>query len=396
MKRQIISISLLIILVLIPIISWLFWYVKPDQPLHIAILDKTVLDKETQEHMSLSWVLQHEKYVKLNKEPYDHDIDYYGFFPDEEGGYTINDFNGLSDQQLDSVADTYDMVAYTDLYGVYVAEWWATYPEMAPKEWEYVSPVERSRLIYGGMTQTEVDLLKKMKERKKLIFTEFNIFAQPTKTSVRKDFEKAFAMKWSGWAGKYFNSLDSNRNDEIPQWVKLSYVDQYGEWPFENSGIVFVKGNGTIVILENITHLDHEVPLIVTKEKYVEQYGVIPEIKYPFWFDINYKTWPNKTISNYLIQTNTMGDSILDAHHIPSSFPAVIKGGGGYPFYYFAGDFSDNSLSIGSVKFEKVEWVSSFFYGSVAQERDSFFWKFYRPLASTIIDDYYKSLNNKR
>ena len=46
MKRQIISISLLIILILIPIISWLFWYTKPDQVLNVAILDKTVLNKE--------------------------------------------------------------------------------------------------------------------------------------------------------------------------------------------------------------------------------------------------------------------------------------------------------------------------------------------------------------
>lgn len=396
MKRQIITISLLIILVLIPIISWLFWYIKPDQTLRVAILDKTVLNKETQEHISLSWVLEHEKYVKADQEYYDHKLDYFGFFPDEEGGYEINDFNNYSDSQLDSIADNYDMIAYTDLYGIYVAEWWDAYPERAPEEWEYVNPIERSRLMYGSMTQKEVDLLKKMKKRKKLIFTEFNIFAQPTSHSVRKDFEKSFATKWSGWTGKYYSSLDSIRNKEIPMWIKRGYLNQYGDWPFENSGIVFVKSDETIVILENITHLNHEVPLIISDEKEVEKYGIVSEIKYPFWFDICYAIWPNSSISDYLLDPNEIGDSILQAHHIPSKFPAVIKGGGDYPFYYFAGDFSDNSISVGSVNFEKIEWVSSFFYGSVAKERDSFFWKYYRPLATTIIDDYYKSLNNKR
>lgn len=396
MKRQIISISLLIILVLIPIISWLFWYTKSDQILNVAILDKTVLNKDTQEHISLSWVLKHERYVNTDLEHHDHELDYFGFFPDGEGEYLINDFNKFSDLQLDSIADYYDMLAYTDLYGIYVAEWWNAYPDKAPKEWEYVSPIERSRHIYGGMTHNEIELLKKMKQRKKLIFTEFNNIAQPTPTAIRKEFEKTFSMKWSGWAGKYYNSLDSNRNDEIPMWIKHSYVDQYGEWPFKHSGIVFVNNDETIVILENQTHLKHEVPLIITDQKYVDEYGVLPEIKYPFWFDICYKTWPNKSISNYRIETNKLGDSILNVHHIPSQFPAVIKGGGANPFYYFAGDFSDNSISMNSVRFEKVEWVSSFFYGSVAQERDSFFWKYYRPLVTTIIDDYYKSLNNKR
>jgi len=396
MKRQIITISLLILIVLIPIISWLFWYLKPDKPLHVAILDKTVLNKSTQEHMSLSWVLEHEKYVKDNDEFYNHELDYFGFFPDEEGGYAIKDFNDYEDVQLDSIADYYDMIAYTDLYGIYVSEWWDAYPERAPKEWEYVSPQERRRLIYGSMTQKEVDLLKKMKSKNKLIFTEFNLFADPTTAAVRHDFEQSFQMKWTGWAGKYFHSLDTNRNEEIPWWLKLVYVEQHGEWPFLNSGIVFIRNDQSVVILEHKTHLQNEVPMIVTEEEYVEKYGVVPEVKYPFWFDICENKWPNKSISHYHIQTNDLGDSVMRAHHIPRKFPAVIKGGGGYPFYYFAGDYSDNQLSGGSMNFEKVEWVSSFFYGSVAHERDSFFWKYYRPLTTTIIDDYYKTLNDKR
>ena len=58
------------LIIAIPILMWVFWLLSPRKKLVIAIVDKTVLDKTGQEHISLNWVLNHRKYTKNNKEGY--------------------------------------------------------------------------------------------------------------------------------------------------------------------------------------------------------------------------------------------------------------------------------------------------------------------------------------
>jgi len=118
MRKRVKLLILIIILLLIPTISWFTWYMMDKKELKVLIVDKTVLNKSVQEHISLSWILNHEKYVKENQDLYEYQKDYYGFFPDEKGGYEIHDFNQFHDYQIDSMANYYDMVYYTDLYGI--------------------------------------------------------------------------------------------------------------------------------------------------------------------------------------------------------------------------------------------------------------------------------------
>jgi len=395
MRKRVKLLILIIILLLIPTISWFTWYMMDKKELKVLIVDKTVLNKSVQEHISLSWILNHEKYVKENQDLYEYQKDYYGFFPDEKGGYEIHDFNQFHDYQIDSMANYYDMVYYTDLYGIYVAEWWDAYPQIAPKDYSKIPPNERSRLIYGRLTHKELELLRKMKERKKLIMTEFNIIASPTRNWVRKEFEDLFSMHWSRWTGRYFDVLDTNVNRDIPFWLKRNYVQQYGEWPFTKAGIAFVRNDDKVVILEYQTHLEYEVPVIHTPKVYAEKYDIPQEMKYPFWFDICSTEEPNIVISEYHLELNRAGDSILRMNNIPAVFPAIIKSEGDYPFYYFAGDFCDNPISIGSAKFAYSNYTSAITYPSTILERESFFWKFYRPLTTTIINDYYATLKKQ-
>jgi len=370
---------------------------EEPKKLNVLILDKTVLNESAQEHMSLMWVLNQEKYCKPNLGLYNPKQDYFGFFPDGEGNYEINDFNDYSNNQIDSLTNNYDMVYYADLYGIYRAEWYETYPQIAPKKNEKIPASERSQLIYGGMSRKELNLLKEMKKQKKLIITEFNIIASPTSHKIRKGFEKEFGVKWSGWIGRYFESLDTNKNKELPSWLKQNYLKQNNNnWPFSKSGIVFVRSDERIVILENETQLEMETPIIYTQESQRDIYGLPSEMKYPFFFDICYAEDPNLLVSYYKIHANHEGDSTLKANGIPNAFPAVIKGDGAYPFYYFAGDFADNPISFTSSKFKKYNWISTFTYKSTTQERNSFFWDFYQPLMSTILEDYYLSHNTKK
>ncbi|MEQ8237794.1 MAG: hypothetical protein RIA69_01210 [Cyclobacteriaceae bacterium] len=388
---RVIAVLILIALISTPLIMRWLWGKVDHKPLSVFILDKTVLNTSYQEHLSLNWVLNHNKYVKSSGAFYTPEDDYYGFFPDGEGDYTIKDIEEFTDEELMAFADNYDMAYYTDLYGIYAVEWNNEYPEINPD----VDPGrigERSSLIYGGLTANELGLLKAFKKQKKLIVNEFNIIAAPTSNKLRRAYEKEFNLKWSGWTGRYFDNLDTTINKELPRWLINNYLTQNkNQWPFKNAGIAFVHTSDKVVILEKSTHLEIEVPVIHTEEEFVDYYGVVEEMKYPFWFDIIETTDQNQILSSYKISSNEKGDSVLRKWNIPKEFPAVISSKEDYPFFYFAGDFADNPVSMKHAKFKYINQFGFLFYESTVSERESFFWKFYQPLMKRIIDDYYQS-----
>lgn len=373
----------------------MLWFFTTPKKMDILILDKTVLTSKGQEHISFNWILNHDNYVRLNNKPYKNNIDYFGFFPENNGKYTIRDFNQLDSIGLDSLSKAYDMVYYTDLYGIYEGEWREQYPNLIPEYSNYVdNSLEHTQKIYGGMTSKEMTLLKKMKEQKKLIITEFNVIASPTPTDIRESFEKQFDLKWSGWVGRYYETLDTTVNEELPRWMKKNYRLQHNDnWPFKKSGIVFVRNDDKIEILENETHLKVEVPVIYTAENYMEKYGLPEKMKYPFWFDIISSGETNNIISMYKLSPNENGSELLRAYGIPETFPAVIEHDStDYKFHYFAGDFSDSSIGLNSSRFKFINLFSQFSYRPNYQERISFFWDFYRPMVRQIMKDYYNEI----
>lgn len=389
MKR--ILLIILITLLIIPLTMYVLWLLHPKHELRIVIVDKTVLTKKVQEHISLNWLLKYRKYSKDDMRLYNPQKDYYGFFPDERGGYKIKDFEMYDSTQMEKIADSTDIVYYTDMYGIYRAEW----DEMYSKEKRLPSyyAMERSRLIYGGMTYKELDLLKKFKERGKLILTEFNIIASPTSGAVRRDFEKTFGMKWTGWTGRYFESLDTIKNKEIPMWVKRNYTKQhFGNWPFKKSGIIFVREDDRIEILEKGDHLEIEIPIIKTLEPYSSEYNLPDKIEYPFWFDIICNNSTNIQVSKYRLYPTFAGSDSLKRWGIPEYFPAVIKSkDNSKPFYYFAGDFADNPISYNLSKFYPINTFKTILLSHTKQERNTFFWMFYNPLIDKILNDYHKN-----
>ena len=382
-KNKIIPIIVTII-ILTPLISWLLWYKTPETKLRILILDKTVPMPERQEHRSLNWVLTNRMYTKTNKKIYSINDDYFGFFPMKpykEEEYEIHDFEDLNETELKEICDTLDMIYFTDTYGVYYNEWYLDSLQ-----------TEHSARIYGGTTANEMILLEEMKKQEKLIITEFNTIASPTSRSIRRRFEKDFNIEWSSWTARHFRNLDTTQNKEIPRWVIRLYMEQHdNKWPFKKSGILFVHENTTLEILEEGIHLEENVPFIETNEYFCEKYGLIDKVHYPFWFDITFTNDSNEVISNYHLYPTELGDSILKAHHIPTVFPAAIQHLSDYRFYYFAGDFADNPLPVGSSFFRGVQLIDFLFYEANDEARSKFFWKYYLPLMTTILETNFKN-----
>ncbi|SDM64959.1 hypothetical protein SAMN05421813_11845 [Daejeonella rubra] len=376
---------LITFLVFLPLIMWILWLVTPKTKLVAAIVDKTVLTVKGQEHISLTWILNNERYTKTSKKLYNLSRDYFGFFPLEDEKFKIKGLERFSSKQLRQLSIDADLVYFTDTYGIYNNEWY-----------QKKNTNERSGMLYGGLSSKDVELLVLMKEQKKLIIAEFNTIGSPTDSASRAGFEKAFAVHWTGWTARHFESLDTLINKDIPQWLINNYKRSHqNKWPFKKSGIAFVNIDERIAILEDSTHLKDPMPHIVSNNFGQQSLGLPSEVKYPFWFDIiSYDANINKSAADFKISANAQGLAELKKEGIPLIFPAITyHKEKDYSFYYFSGDFCDNLISVNSSYFKGISNFKWAFYDeSNPMDRASFFWNFYRPLMSNIFEDYSKTL----
>ncbi len=365
----------------VPLAMRIHWHLKPAKTSAVLMLDKTVLDDDAQEHSSFWWYLVNKKWVKPNGHLYELTRDYFGFFPKDNFEFDVHDFSHYTDTlQLDSIAAVSDVFYINDAYGIYEAEW--------RKQTEQT---ERSKKIYGGLHANDAYLAKEMKALGKPVIAEFNCFASPSYYKVRNDFQELFGLSWNGWTGRYFESLDTAVNKEIPKWLIHGYLEQHNyQWPFEESGLAFIHEDGRVEVLEDGIHLNDELPRIYPSPgTSIEE---LPKsIGYPFWFDQVQTTTINEVPAFYKLNTTYKGDSILRKHNILKSFPAVIEHRKTqeepYTFYYFSGDFSDNPIKERMAKFSGIRALWPIISGNAQRERDTFFWRFYLPLLDHVFEE---------
>ncbi|GAC1441932.1 MAG: hypothetical protein NVSMB63_09870 [Sediminibacterium sp.] len=376
---------LLVALLSLPLWMRLSWYLSSKRKLAIAIIDKTVLTSGGQEHISLNWILNQEKFSKNDADLYEAGKDYYGFFPLKDKKFEIKGLEQMTNRQLEDLSNDADAVYITDAYGVYNNEW---YKQGDVKE--------RSGIIYGGMSEQDIYFLEKMRSNHKLIITEFNCMGSPTTPGIRNKFQNDFGLRWTGWAGKYFNSFDTATNQDLPKWLIKNYQsNHHGQWPFNKSGIAFVNTDERVVILEKDTHLKKEMPHIHSTGEGRSHFGLPPDIAYSFWFDVVLPdTTFNHVIANFDIEANDRGKEELRNNGLPVSFAAVTTHlNKDYRFFYFSGNFCDNPVSLSSSYFKKVNYFNWLLYNTHDPlDRRHFFWTFYRPLVTTILNDYHVSL----
>lgn len=357
----------------------LLWSVKPEMKLDIILIDKTVSDKKKSEHASFNWLLHNLKITRSTKSLYSLD-DYYGFFPLEQERFYVSDFEKMNADQLKQMASSNQAIYIADSYGVYSNEWYS-----------HTSISERSNLIYGGLTKNELKLLQDMKKQKKLILAEFNCIGSPTSRENRTSFEELFNIKWTGWIGRYFDKL-AESNADIPRWLINNYKAQHhNQWPFLKSGIAFVNENDQIEILEEGLDLMSNVPIIYTNKDHMKRFNVPEQIAYPYWFDIMQTDHSNAVVSLYHINTTGRGDSIMKSNGILQNFPAVIEHEGeDYCFYYFAGDFADNTISQNMSHYSGIPFIKSVLSSFHEKDREDFYWNYYYPLMLHIFKTYYR------
>ena len=368
---------ILLLVIGLPSLSFGIWSIMPGKQLEILVIDKTVRDATYQEHAALFWTLNHLKYKKSNGEFYSLSEDYLGFFPSGQADLGVSkDLSGQTDEQIRAVASGSDLIYFTDTYGVYESDFVA-------------EPLDvKSRKIYGGLDYSDIKLISMAKEEGKVVVAEFNSLASPTSSAIRSEFENLMGVKWTGWIGRYFDELDTLANGDIPAWMIGQYKRQHESWNLSGPGLIFIKESGEIEAFLYQEDYGNKVPLIRTQKMNKEGFQLPDIIPYPDWFDVMMIDRDYEVISYYDIDPTAAGVQRLRNMGLPRFFPAAVvrnleKG----RQYYFAGDFSDMRENFGTAKFYGLPLLwRGLYVASDYTNRQSFFWNYYYPLITQVLE----------
>ncbi len=368
----------------LPILSFGIWLIKPSTTLEILVVDKTVPNFQYREHKSIFWVFDYLKIKKSSGEPYDKEIDYLGFFPNEKPDHgSVKDLKGKSDTEISDLVSKKDIIYLADTYGVY--------------EDDFRKKVqgEISNKIYGGLTVPEVELIHSAKEQKKTLIAEYNSMASPTAPIVRAEFERLMGVKWTGWIARFFDELDSLQNDELPQWLLRQYVEQHNRYDLAGPGLIFVKETGEIEAFLIGRDFTNTTPMIRTQKMNKPGYKLPELVPYPDWFDIVLIERDYQVISYFDIGPTLDGVQKLRSMGLPRFFPAsVVRNIEGARQFYFSGDFADFGGSLGTPNFQGLPFFwRGLYIATDYTDRNSFFWNYYYPLLSQILQE---EQNNKK
>lgn len=368
---------LFLLVIGLPLASFVIWLLIPSKQLDILVIDKTVRDDSFQEHAGLFWTLEHLKYKNRSGDFYQASQDYFGFFPSGKAdlGKRV-DLEGKSEEQLKALAADLDLVYLADTYGVY------------ENDFDKTAPDDFSKKIYGGLDTADLQLIKLASEGGKTVVAEFNSIASPTPTLIRNEFENLMGLKWTGWIGRYFDELDTLVNTDIPTWMIRQYQRQHEHWDLQGPGLIFIKESGEIEAFAHQRDYENKVPLIRTQKLNKHGYKLPEVVPYPDWFDVMMIARDYDVISYYDINPTEEGVLRLRAMGLPRFFPAaVVRSNGNGRQYYFSGDFSDMRAHFGSARFFglPVLW-RGIYVASDYTDRQSFYWNYYHPLISQILD----------
>lgn len=368
-KRILLTLAALLILAALPILLWFF---KEEKVLDVAIIDKTVPNETYREHQGLSWLLNHNRYVKADKGSYEASTDYYGFVPDEAA--KKYDTRPVPDSLINK-----DLIYLADTYGVY--------EEDLP--WKVSEKEEDSSFLYGGLEMKEWQAIKnQVVSNGADLVVEFNTFASPTTEDVRKDITDFLALEWSGWSGRHFSELDS-ATSEVPQWIISSYEKTEGKnWSFKGGGFVLVNDfEGTVVVLsEELGEVGAGGLHVSFTEQGQKHFSLEKSPSFDYWFDINTASPEAEVLADYQWNVKKQGSAKLQEAGIPESFPAVLyQQKNRSNVYYFAGDFVDVGETPGFYKYEAFSTIRSLLSFDALNSESNFYWKTYTPMMKTIL-----------
>jgi hypothetical protein len=337
------------------------WRLARPRTLEAVIVDKTVPFRNDREHAAIPWILHALKIQNGLGRFLDAEHDYVGFDPVSRTGRELTAAD-LANADLLFIADT---------YGVYVGDYQRPGDQAA---------LERSPKIYGGLSEGEARVIDAFAARGGMVIAEFNTFASPTDDGAEARLEATFGVRWSRWVARYWPDLQ-DRN-EVPRWVGHVYERVTGHlFDCTGGGMVLVREDRDIVVLRDGDDLRHSV---VSQERAPlgAAFAFPQRGAFRYWMDVVAAT-DSELVYEHVLDVTPAGERKLEAHGLSRRFPAVTRR---RDAWYFAGDFVDNALDLGS---PEQAFVLGFrrerlACGSPTPEEE-FFWGWYVPIVSRLL-----------
>lgn len=342
----------------------LVWRWRRARALDVVVLDKTVPFRNFREHETFTWLLHALKITDRRGRFLDAARDYVGHDP------VLRQGHDLTAARLDGA----DLLFVSDTYGVYVDDY------TRPGE---VAHMERSSLLYGGISDDEAHAIEAFARRGGTVVGEFNTFASPTQPAARAVMERVFGVRWTHWVGRYW--VDLQDRAEVPRWVGQLYARIYHR-PFDlrGPGFVFVRDDADMVVLQPGIHLGPAVLTLARTTEAADLRGWPTQGAYRYWLDLVIPTRSDVVYEHHVDATEE-GRRVLDAHNIPAAFPALTRRRDGLRAWYFAGDFVDNATPRGDPERAGILTWRRLAPASDDDPDGTFLWRWYVPIMERIL-----------
>jgi hypothetical protein len=360
------------------VMPWACYERRPARALDLCVLDKTVPFRNWYEHRSLYWLLRHLKVVKADGTSYAWERDYLGAYPPPVAGDPPERTRDLTGED----------VAQARL--IYLADTYGVYRDDLKSGKRMQAALERSPVIYGGLTLDEARAAVAGLDAGKTLVAEFNTLGRPTGEEARSTLEAALGVRQTRWIGRYFSHLGDA--SEVPQWMRNDYEREWKKpWRFEGPGYVLVQADAHCEVLRVGFEVD-TIGLTIERERPIDPdlARAADHVPYPYWFDIVEDTPETTRLASFVWHPKEAGRARLAARRLPARFPAVTRRvpRGGGAAWYFAGDFADNPLDPRPVPFAGYLAFRHFVEGlKLAPSETSFYWRFYVPMMESILND---------
>lgn len=367
--------------------GWL-WWLAPENPLVIRVVDKTVPHPNYREHAGLHWVLSHAKTTPMDpinmlagQRPWLPSEDYVGFHPEEldERGHPMQRL--LLDHHLDGV----ELLYLADVYGVYVDDFPPDHI-LGRAVGAFDTHLDYSKKIFGGIEVEEVERVEKFVAEGGHLISEFNTFASPSHGEARRRMEALLRVTWTGWAGRWFEDLGSE--DDVPEWARRHWREHYDEeWTWEGPGWLVAHEDTRLFVLAEDQHVDASALCIIEPDRRDPlMRGTVGRVPFYYWFDVVEPHKYTEVLATYEFKVNDEGAEIMRGFGVPERFPAVVKSSDKPLRVYFAGDFSDLEYDPGFYGLAGVGLVQTFgMWSEYTQDQRAFFWRFYLPMVRNAV-----------
>ncbi|MDV6377433.1 hypothetical protein ORD22_04065 [Sporosarcina sp. GW1-11] len=355
MKKIYAIVAFLLAILLLPVGSW---FIGKSNSLHVAIINKVAVDDSYQDHLGITWVLNHFKVKKSTQQVYDPARDFYGAFI---GGDDDNDFYPLPSD-------------YTKTDVIYLAN---TVRDNSKNLANNVS---------GGLEELEWQRIHRRLEMKEpsLFIAETNSISSPTTEKVRTQVTKQVGVEWSGWKGRYFDVADPLTNKEIPQWVRDKFQNK---WTYKGAGFLLLnEAKGSVVLLETTKHVSNAGIDLTFTEEGNKVFGLSGSQRYDSWFDMVTPAKGAQSIARYDWSLTDEGEKVLKDKGIPTQFDAVIRNTKGVSEnLYFAGNFNRLNDPPSVYQMNGIQHLYKLIKGS---SDESFYWSTYVPMMKAVLEQF--------